>query len=166
MFHIFFVFLSAQQPTDTLRPENANLEFLSEITLDQINFFRNSKARARPLVMRAQLRDAARHHTQYLMQNNILTHEQKDKKMQYFYQRIAYFDTLSHKSSGENVLCIGGFNGGCTYLSAAREMAKTWYSSTGHRKNMLNRQFSRTGIAISWNQRSKQLHAVQVFTGN
>ncbi len=96
---------------------------------------------AQPLQMNYQLTDAARFHSQEMIDNNYFDHDSKDKNGNSYedaFERIARFGYETEGPLGENIA-------GCGTVAMAVDL---WLNSTGHRENIMRKEYSEIGIGI------------------
>ena len=91
----------------------------------------------------------AREHSQYMVDHG-LSHSGFD------YRADRILSAMDATSVAEN--CLDHPSSSCD----AGGMAKGWYESPGHRANMLNSQFKRTGVGVAAGNR--RVYATQIFT--
>jgi len=96
---------------------------------------------AQPLQMNYQLTDAARFHSQEMIDNEYFDHDSKYKNGNSYenaFERIERFGYDTEGALGENIA-------GCGTVSTAMDL---WLHSTGHRENILRKEYSEIGIGI------------------
>ncbi|WP_424034790.1 CAP domain-containing protein [Neisseria bacilliformis] len=109
---------------------------------------------APPLQWNAQLAQAATAHAQEMAGRNRLSHQSGDGRS--MEQRIAHTD-YPYRAVGENIL--GG-------ADTPEEAARLWFESPAHCKNIMDADYTETGIARARNTQSKyQTYWVQDFGG-
>ncbi len=151
--------LFAQTPID---PKNFDEGLLEQKILEQINKVRDTIDVA-PLRQDDILEKAAKHHTDYMTQNNKLGHYEEKKKYKRPIDRVkAYKGT--HPSVAENVLKTS-VKPEHDYESLAEEMVSSWVNSKGHFKNLSAERFVKSGISVAYDPKKKEVYATQVFGG-
>lgn len=96
---------------------------------------------APPLQMNYQMTDAARFHSQEMIDNNYFDHDSKYKNGHSYenaFERIERFGYDTEGALGENIA-------GCGTVSTAMDL---WLHSTGHRENIMRKEYSEIGIGI------------------
>jgi uncharacterized protein YkwD len=156
----------AQTTDDTL-----HLALLQQYALKEINILR-SRAAGAPLLVTPCLQQTAQYHVIYMMQQQVLSHEESDTTMETVYDRISHHCGNKFSLKGENImyktiLRIQALKNGkpdeAAYRAEARSIAQIWYKSHGHRRNMLDRKYRSTGLAFAFDVERERLYGVQVF---
>jgi uncharacterized protein YkwD len=107
----------------------------SSDALRLINGYR-AQAGCRPLVVNPQLQAAAKNHAQAMASKNFFSHTGKTgSKMA---QRIAR-EGFKGRKLAENI---------AAGQSSGAEVFKSWMSSQGHKRNLMDCDFSETGLAM------------------
>jgi uncharacterized protein YkwD len=136
----------AQEETET--PDVAIME---KQVLDLINKERTKRG-LKPLKSNEALAKAAQKHTKRMAQDNFFSHTDKQGKSvadrvnaeRYRWSRV-----------GENIALNSGFS------DPVVQAVEGWMQSRGHRENILNADFTETGIGVV--ARGKTLYYTQVF---
>lgn len=144
-------------PTPTPGPVDGS-EYLSQLEdsiLQMVNDER-SKVGAKALSMDAMQRDVARAHSKDMAVRNFFDHTNPDGKSPFDRMKAA---GISYSTAGENI----AYN---TYSvdRAAKAAMDGWMNSDGHRKNIQNAKYGRTGIGVYRNPSNGRVYFTQVFT--
>lgn len=129
--------------------------------------------RLSPLFNDSILYVASSHHSNYLVNKGILSHEEKEFKQWYTPQdRASYFGAPPTYFVGEN-LVYTPYNArvkvkGKTfqtdnYREIARCLVFSWINSKGHFKNMITPDYKITGLAIGVDPKTNRIYACQKF---
>ena len=111
---------------------------MEESTLSMVNVERR-KAGVTPLVMRDDLRDVARAHSQDMAARDFHAHTNPDGDTPWDRIRSA---GIAHSSSAENI----AWN---NHPKAANVALNDWMKSPGHRNNILSAGYTHTGMGIA-----------------
>ena len=163
--------LLAQTPINT---ENFDASLLQSLIAEKVDSVRQQYKKqlftADPV-----LQLAADDHARYLAKKGALSHFQEGSKKKYDPQnRVEYFGGVGYQT-GENaaehpiqVLLVKkkGYtvNKVKTYEQSALLFVQQWVHSPMHFKNLVKDEFSRTGIAVGFDPKTKRIYAVQVFS--
>jgi uncharacterized protein YkwD len=113
-----------------------------------------AKQRLRPLAWDDDIADVARDHSRQMARQNFFAHQ--DPKGRTVVDRAEQRDLRGWNKIGENLfMCdeIDGFE---------RYSVRGWLKSSSHRRNMLNREWSTTGIGV-YRARDGRIYVTQVF---
>ena len=113
-----------------------------------------AKQRLQPLVWDDDLADVARDHSRQMAKQGFFAHQ--DRKGRTVVDRAEQRDIRGWSKIGENLfMCdeIDGFE---------RYSVRGWLKSPSHRRNMLNRGWSTTGIGV-YRSREGRIYVTQVF---
>lgn len=119
------------------------------------------------------LQKAAADQAIYMAKRDRIGHTQNEKNKESPLQRVIFYGG-KHQSVGENVLVtyvqtplkvkwqkepivIR------TYAELAEDMTKSWLNSPSHLQNILHKDYKYTGIRFSYNPKTKEVFASQVF---
>lgn len=105
-----------------------------------------SRYSRRPLQLDAELSEVAQAHAEDMAQRDYFSHSSPEGKQAGFRLRFA---GVHWRTWGENI---------ATYHPTSSAVMKAWMNSSGHRANILNRNFGRIGIGYY------QSYWVQIFT--
>ncbi len=142
------------------RPRAAGVSFLSE--MERTIYHLTNQVRRRhgvpTLSWETSLRDLARAHSADMLLNKYFSHSSPDGRSPHDRMRSGYRFPLS--MSGENIWGGTGHDPGDA-SRLARIIVDSWMSSAGHRKNLLNPDFTDIGVGVA--ARGKEIKATQVF---
>ena len=99
---------------------------------------------AGPLEMNYNLTDAARFHSQEMITNKYFNHDSKDASGTSYenaFQRIKRFGYTADSPGG----WVGENIAGCSTVEIAMNL---WMNSTGHRENIMKKEFTEIGVGI------------------
>ena len=171
LFFIYFVSYSQKSLSVNTDSLNSNLlETLIKLKIDSVRKIHNKKT----LTINDTLKKSAQDQAMYIKKLKKLSHFQtinSDKKTVdrrvAFYglkntivaENIAYtfvFKTIKDKRGKEYI--------NTTYKQIANDFVTGWVNSSGHYKNLINEEYSLTGVAVSFDKANKKIYAVQVFS--
>jgi Uncharacterized protein with SCP/PR1 domains len=131
---------------------------LSQLEDDILRMVNEERAKvgAPALSMESMRRDVARGHSKDMAVRNFFDHNNPDGKSPFDRMRAA---GISYSTAGENI----AYN---TYPvdRAAKAAMDGWMKSDGHRKNIQNAKYGRTGIGVYRNPSNGRVYLTQVFT--
>lgn len=155
-----------------MNPASLNLPFLEFLVKTKIDSIRNELGLP-PLVNDSILYVAAKHHADYLIKNKILSHNERPGKFTNPQKRAESFGAVDY-FVGENVASTfilipvkskwkkkPHINE--TYDQAAMELATAWLKSKPHFKNIKNKKYQITGLALQYDRGKNNIKAVQKF---
>ena len=163
--------LPAQSLIDT---QNFNPSLLQQLIAEKVDSVRKAHGRS-TLAPDTVLQQAASDHAGYLAKKRLLSHYQEGNKKKYDPQdRVVFFGGVGYQT-GENaaehpvqVLLVKkkGYTVERveTYEQSALLFVQQWVHSPMHFKNLVEEDFSRTGIAVGFDPKDKRIYAVQVFS--
>lgn len=122
-----------------------DLEYLALQVLAEANAVR-MRAGAGPLVMDPALRRAARRYSRELARRREIEHHSRTPGRRTFRQRIAA-EGAEARVAGENLARLTA-----SVESLPRRSVQAWMKSPGHRRNLLDPIFTRTGIGVMLGQ--------------
>jgi len=147
-----------QPPTQPTPPPVSDSEYLSQLEDDILRMVNEERAKvgAPALSMESMRRDVARGHSKDMAVRNFFDHNNPDGKSPFDRMRAA---GISYSTAGENI----AYN---TYPvdRAAKAAMDGWMKSDGHRKNIQNAKYGRTGIGVYRNPSNGRVYLTQVFT--
>lgn len=167
----------ASQPSDTIRSEKFDTELFEKTLLQKVNEYRKSKGKGElkpdPLVYKA-----AKDHRDFLKSSGKLTHSQPTADKKSVRERVEFYVKVDIFLVGENLaktfVLIPTYNydrsgktnlsTAYTYEEAADYMLNAWIQSTFHNKNMLNDEYTTSGLSVYFNPKDKSLTATHVLT--
>jgi uncharacterized protein YkwD len=133
-------------------------EFLSQLENDILRMVNEERAKvgAKALAMETMRRDVARAHSKDMAVRNFFDHNNPDGKSPFDRMKAV---GISYTAAGENI----AYN---TYPvdRAAKAAMDGWMNSDGHRKNIQNAKYGRTGIGVYRNPSNGRVYLTQVFT--
>lgn len=132
---------------------------------DQINRLRNGLG-LKSLIFNDTLKKAAEFHSEYMVANNILTHDEKQQKYKTPTNRVHVFGGEIFQLVGENVLYSTPQKfplnrKGITELS--NEMFTSWKNSPGHYANMINPEYVYGDLGFAVSKTTNVVYSTQVF---
>jgi uncharacterized protein YkwD len=167
------ILLHGQSPNDTIDPDHFNYKLAQDIFLEKFNAFRVS---IKTPVMEPDpiLQKAAQSQAGYCMKKNLVTHYQPEYDKMYEPKDRVRFYHGNHGLVGEN--CLYNFIRVAamdthahqmttiyTYDQLANGILEQWKNSPPHYANMIHKEYTRTGIALSMHEDKKTIYATQVF---
>lgn len=140
---------------------SSNLSFEQEV-LNLVNIERK-KRNLKPLALDENLSRAARYHAKDMAEDDYFNHNTFDRKNGKLtqvtgcttFERARKF-TTKYGSRAENI------SAGQT---TPQEVMKTWMNSSGHRSNILNKNYTHIGIGYYKTSKSYQYYWTQCFGG-
>jgi len=161
----------AQQPSDRFNPEAPDMNYLIQLTHDRINSFRQKKKIA-ALSLHDDLNAAALLHADYLKKKGKLDHFQNKAQFRTPVERVGHYNR-EFKYIGENVayvsvatIQIRGKSEEMIYKTCqemTEELVTNWLKSKPHLKNISDKTYTHTGIALVYDSAKSRIYAVQVF---
>ncbi|MDP7399350.1 MAG: CAP domain-containing protein [Lentisphaeria bacterium] len=133
--------------TDTRKATDATLRALEIKAAEIINDIRQEKGLSR-LAFDGEAADVARAHSRDMVERNYFNHRGKDGRTPFKRLRDG---GVNYRAAAENI----------AINSSAGGAAEAWMNSKGHRTNILNAAYNRTGMGI-W-RKGSQLYLTQVF---
>lgn len=122
-----------------------------KISSDQILKIINNKrikADVYPLLINKKLTEAANNKAQYLIDNKIFEHNSNNKKFSDWAKESGYTYSFIGENLAENFKTSDG-------------VVEAWLKSENHKKNLLNKNFTETGISIV--ESNGRIVIVQIF---
>lgn len=167
------VFSYAQKPSEIIKPDSINLKLIESLIKSKIDSVRISKGNL-PMAYNDTLYKAASDHAKYLKKIKKLSHFQKDNpKKKTPANRVAFYG-LKNTDVAENVAytfiqtTIKNGNSkeyiNSTYADVAGDLVTGWVNSPEHYANLINAEYSLTGVAVSFDKATKRIYAVQIFS--
>ncbi len=172
---VFIVSLAsnAQDKLFTNQNLSKQLETLEILIHHKIDSLR-AKKKLESLENDVYLKKAAQLHADWMNEKEKLTHFQNKSKTKTPQDRV---EMVGGKISaiGENVAYTlfnteirdkkGKLFINSTYQQVANDLVQMWRNSKGHYKNIITKDFSKTGIALSVDFETNKIYATQVFGG-
>ena len=164
--------LSAQDPDDKIDPNHFNIQYLEFLVKTKIDSIRSENG-LYTLIDDSILYLAARHHSDYLVKERTMGHNEKKKKFSTPQKRVTHYGGLDY-FAGENVVSIPILvpcrskrikktHINETYEDAANEMVVAWVRSKRHYQNMKYPKYQVTGVALTYDRATNTIKCVQVF---
>ncbi len=164
-------FLQAQSESNDVNLAAPDKKRLEVSTYNAVNKLRLDK-KLPILLWDEVLYRAAIDHAQYLIRESKISHFQTTKGKKTPAERVKIHGGSVYTITGENIVAVTlgtqidnkGINQSTvTYEAAAATMAALWKNSPGHYKNIISKSYNYTALAVSYDNRSQRLIAVQVF---
>lgn len=131
---------------------------------NQINKLRRERG-LEVLKLNDTLNLAAEFHSKYMVQNSVLSHQQKVSKYKNPTDRVVYFGGKNFTSIGENILFTKSITlptNEDKLIEIAKEIALQWKNSPNHYKNIINGTYTHSGLGFSLTK-DNVIYATQVF---
>lgn len=175
--HLFGVALlptavHAQSKSDPIVNGNFNEKYLEHLVKIKIDSVRTAH-KCGILVNDTILYKAAKDHSNYMVEKDLLSHFENDREARKTPQLRAEFHGAINYSVGENVLytyyntLVEQKNGKKvninSYGKLADQIVTGWVNSPGHFANMITPQFNVTGVSVALNRKKNKLYACQKF---
>ncbi|QQR97324.1 MAG: CAP domain-containing protein [Sphingobacteriales bacterium] len=156
---ILVPFISFSQLTEN------DTKVLRQELSNRINNLRISKG-LKPLIFNGTLRIAAEFHSNYMVNNDTLTHDEKDAKYSSPSDRVMAFSGSDFELVGENILYSKTQNfplKNKDIIVLAEEMFLDWKNSPGHYANMIYPQYMFGDLGFKTDLKKNIIYATQVF---
>ncbi len=140
--------------------EQINPQVVDSLILEGVNTLRQKKNRL-PLKIAVPLEKAAHYHTEWMTAKHKLSHLENKKDLKTPDKRVLKFGG-NYTFVGENVAYLS-YDAKKTEQEIAKEFVSIWQHSKEHYKNMINRAFTLTGIAVIYDSEKQRIYATQVF---
>jgi uncharacterized protein YkwD len=156
-----------------IEEDSIDLKYLEYLVKHKVDSIRTSN-KAKALLNDSILYIAAKHHSEYMLKNSILTHSERKREFRTSMSRVEYYKA-SYMRVGENVLNgyyldVVIYEGveypAYTYNQLAFMVVDVWINSPGHFKNIKSKNFTHTAVAISADLNKKKIYVCQVFAGD
>lgn len=131
---------------------------------DELFHYTNDKRHDKkllPLSMEEALVSIARAHSQDMLRRNYLSHFSPEGKS--VVDRYVKKVGNAHRSLGENLHTISSSEGLRDPNALAKVMINDWMGSSGHRKNILSKQYQYGGVGCASD--GAQIYCTEVFAG-
>jgi uncharacterized protein YkwD len=164
---------NAQAPDDTIQAKSFNKGLVQKLFLDELNTMR-AKAGLPLLNTDAVLMYAATDQANYCLANSRVTHDQPDNPKKASPKQRVHTYGGNHPIVGEN--CLMTVVGKpmrdektqtnivvYTYEQLARRLIAQWKNSPPHYKNMMQKVYTNTALALALYDNGNVLYATQVF---
>ncbi|HEY0769646.1 MAG TPA: CAP domain-containing protein, partial [Sphingobacteriaceae bacterium] len=161
---------SAQINRD-LDPKNPDLRLLERRTFDAVNMLRANRKTAL-LAWDDVLYRAAIDHAVYLIHEGKLSHEQRSRERATPSMRVKLHGGFVYGQVGENLASVtlgvemtskGKKLSTYSYSATATALAQLWKASPLHYRNLLQKAFNTSALALAYDPQSRRVVAVQVF---
>lgn len=162
-----------QQPSSVINPDSLNtnlLELLIKTKIDSVRKKHDKKI----LIVNDTLKKSAQDQAMYIKKIKKLSHFQKNNPKKKTPANRAAFYGLKNTGIAENVIytyvltIIKNKNSkeyiNSTYADVAGDLVTGWVNSPEHYANLINAEYSLTGVAVSFDKATKRIYAVQVFS--
>jgi len=144
------------------------LEYLIKIKIDSVRKLYNCK----PLVNDSILYVASKHHADYMLKANKLTHDESSAKTKTPQLRAEFYGAKNYLV-GENVI-LSSYNVDIknkkgktlptnTYGELAYSLVDGWVNSPGHFKNIITPDYNITGLSITVDKKNNVVYSCQKF---
>lgn len=120
----------------------------------------------KPLIFNDNLKKAAQFHSEYMVKNNVLSHDEKQSKYATPKKRVFAFEGKEFEIVGENVLYSTPQNFPLKkkdIVALAEEMFNSWKNSPGHYANMTEPEYDYGDLGFETNMEKHIVYATQVF---
>jgi uncharacterized protein YkwD len=152
---------------------NIDVKYLEYKVKNKIDSIRISN-KLKPLISDSILYLAAKHHSDYMLKNSILTHKEAKEKLRNSWNRVEYYkgsylrvgENVLHTYYNEKVLFENRKYQAYTYKELVYLIVDLWVNSPGHLKNIKSKDFTHTALAISADEDEKEIYVCQVFAGD
>src|ERR1051326_1393694 len=149
--------LLAQDPDDKIDPNHFNIQYLEYLVKTKIDSIRSENG-LYTLIDDSILYLAAKHHSDYLVKEKTIGHNEKRKKFSTPQKRVTHYGGLDY-FAGENVVSIPILipcrskrikktHINETYEDAANEMVVAWVKSKRHLHTFRLPRYQVTGVSI------------------
>jgi uncharacterized protein YkwD len=144
---------------------NFDVDTFNKYMLKEVNKIR-VRERVDSLIEDHSLDAAGQDHANYMAENNVLSHAQKDKAKNKPYDRVMFYGG-THNSVAENIQLVPlnykfkKSKGKLTYEKLAKETVANWKKSAGHFKNMVNKDYA--GVSHTYVLKDGMLYCCQLF---
>lgn len=148
--------LRASSPS-AIQEGKADVEQAAQLIVEQTNHFRRQQGRE-PVETNPNLTDAARYFANYMARTNRYGHtadgqRPAERASEHGYEYCIVSENIAYQYS----------SAGFATEELARRFVEGWKESPGHRKNMLDKDVTETGVAVARSDETGQYYAVQMF---
>ncbi len=168
---LFLIVFSQNLQAQTIHKNSIDFHYLENLIKIGIDSLRAEKNLS-PLVHDSILYLAAHDHAIYLLKTGAFSHNQRNSIKRTPHKRVLFYNG-THNMTGENIAKIYIFRPLINYQKktinisdyklAATEFVEGWKHSRGHYENIITPEFNSTGLAVSYNKKTDEVFAVQVF---
>ncbi len=143
-------------------PNNYSVEYMEAIENEILRLCNVERAKvdAKPLEMNPTLREVARYKSNDMLQNNYFSHTSPFTGFA-AHQLVNAFG-YKWTTTGENIWMMS-FSGNYKTKITAEKIFNDWMNSSGHKANILNKNFGRIGVGVTYSSSGK-CHSTQVFS--
>ncbi|MFK7774234.1 MAG: CAP domain-containing protein [Saprospiraceae bacterium] len=157
---IFSCLLTSSVFAQNFNERNIDQNRLESLVLKKLNQHRK-ELNLSLLQSEIHLQKAAAYHSKYQVDNNILTHDQKNKKYASPYKRVLVFGG-TNGLIGENVAYVSLKK---TYEELAEGFYQGWKNSPPHYENMIHPDYRYSGMRFHTNSDRSLIYGTHVFGG-
>jgi uncharacterized protein YkwD len=126
------------------QPRQVGTRVASRAVICLINT-RRTRHGLRKLEVREELNAAAREHSRYMKRHGCFSHQcEGEPDLGSRLRRSGYLGGSGSAGYGENIAWGGG------RLGTPRSIVAGWMDSSGHRANILDRNFEHIGVGVAW----------------
>lgn len=163
--------LYSQVETQLVDLESPDAKRMEWITFESVNKLRQDK-KIPDLIWDDVLYRAAKDHADYLIERKKLSHSQKNHEKRAPFNRVKIHGGIDYTLVGENLVSVtlgtqlnlnGGVHNTLTYNTSGQTMALLWKSSREHYRNIISEKYKYSALAVSYDNTTQRLVAVQVF---
>ncbi len=144
----------------TIAQQEINTQVIDSLIFNEVNILRQKKKR-QPLQLALPLIKSAQYHSDWMVSKHKLSHIENKKEVKTPDKRVLKFGG-TYTMVGENVAYLS-YDSSQTEQEIAKEFISIWQHSKDHYKNMIHRQYTLTGIAVSYDADKQRIYATQVF---
>jgi uncharacterized protein YkwD len=137
--------------------DHLDLKQVAKSIVSQTNEFRASEKREQ-VAIAPKLTETAQYFADYMARTNRYGHiadgdRPNDRAKKHGYEYCIIAENIAYEYSSE----------GFKLDDLAKSLTEGWEHSPGHRKNMLDRDVTETGVAVAWSKETGHYYAVQMF---
>lgn len=176
--YLIFFFTSitqvyCQTRSDLIPNEHINTTYLEHLIKTGVDSVRHAH-QCQSLINDSILFIASKHHSEYMNDKSLLSHNEDSEIFKNPQNRVIYYGGKNY-FAGENIL-FTFYNKPIksklksnrsivlsTYGELAHSIVANWVNSPGHYKNIVNKQYSLTGVSVSINYKKRKIYATQKF---
>ena len=171
VFHIIFSYKGfSQSLSDSINLRTINKYYLEQLIKTKIDSVR-IKNKREVLKEDSILYLTAGYHANYILENNVLSHTEKKPKMKTPQTRAEFFgaknylvgENIAYTYVNELIIEKNKKNTNITYQDVANDFVDMWVHSPRHFANIINKDYTLTAIAISFDEKTNKVYAVQNF---
>lgn len=145
---------SGSEPAEGTRPD---LEQVAMTIIDQTNAFREEQGLS-PVERNENLMEAAKYFAQFMARTDKYGHTADGKRpseraKEHGYEYCIVTENIAYQYS----------SAGFETAELATKFVEGWKNSPGHRKNMLDKDVTQTGVAVARSDKTGNYYAVQMF---